>query len=272
MHSKSPLLVAGMNDTGVVAPHPFEGLPAEFLSRLYTLPDGESLAGLGGLWSQLWHFIMWEGPAQSGAGTSTSAGGWTLSDVVATSNSTAAVANTRNGELVLTASAVANASPTLALGLTTGPMSFIYSAGKRLWCFARLKIATVASTEFFFGLGTADTQPTTTNTFPSDGIFFNKAAAATNLALDVRKDGTSTQKTNVLTTALADATYVTIGFNVNSRGDIVPFQNGLALTSSIVPAGSANIPGSGDPMQFMLGFRGASQVVTLDWLMLGQEI
>lgn len=265
MHSKSPLLVAGTNDTGVVAPHPFEGLPAEFLSRLYTLPDGESLAGLGGVLAYFNHFLQWEGPLAEG-----SAGGWTLSGV--TGAATITQPNTRNGEIALTADATASANPTLALGGAAAPANFIYAVGKRMWCFARLKIATVASTEFFLGLGTPDTGPTTTNTFPSDGIFFNKAAAATNLALDVRKDGTSTQKTNVLSSVLADATYTTIGFHVNLRGDIVPFQNGVALTSSIVAAGSANIPGSGDPMQFMVGFLGASQVVTLDWLLLGQEI
>lgn len=265
MRSKSPLLVAGTNDTGVVANHPFEGLPAEFLSRLYSLPDGESLAGLGGLLAYFNHFLQWEGPLAEGA-----SGGWTLSGV--TGAATITQPSVRNGEIALTADATANCDPTLALGGAAAPANFIYSVGKRIWCFARLKIATVASTELFFGLGTPDTEPTTTNTFPSDGIFFNKAAAATNLALDVRKDGTSTQKTSVLSTALANATYTTIGFNVNTRGDITPYQNGVALVASQVAAESANIPGSGDPMQFMLGFRGASQIVTLDWLLLAQEI
>lgn len=265
MHTKSPLLVAGTNDTGVVAPHPFEGLPAEYLSRLYTLPNGESLAGLGGVLAYFNHFLRWEGPLAEGA-----AGGWVLSGT--TGAATITQPSVRNGEIALTADATGSCNPTLALGGAAAPANFIYAVGKRMWCFARLKIATVASTELFFGLGTPDTSPTTTGTFPSDGIFFNKAAAATNLALDVRKDGTSTQKTNVLTSALADATYVTIGFNVNVKGDITPFLNGAALTNSIVAAGSANIPGSGDPMQFMVGFLGASQIVTLDWLLLGQEI
>lgn len=262
MRTKAPLLVAGTQDAStVVQYHPFEGLPAEVLVGLYNLPDGESLAGLGGLVHYFNHFLRWEGPVAEGA-----AGGWTLSGV--TGAATITQPNVRSGEIALTADATANCDPTLAMNGSP----FIYAVGKQLWCFARLKIATVASTELFIGLGTADTEPTTTNTFPSDGIFFNKAAAATNLALDVRKDGTSTQKTNVLTTALADATYTTIGVRVDRLGNIMPYQNGVALINSSVAAGSANIPGSGDPMQFMLGFRGASQVVTLDWLLLAQEI
>jgi hypothetical protein len=265
MRTKSPLLVAGTQDGGLATHHPFEGLPAEILAGLYTLPGSESLAGLGGMLSYFNHFLLWEGPLAEG-----SASGWTLSGV--TGAATITQPNVRHGEIAITADATANCDPTLAMGGAAAPAPFIYAVGKRLWCFARLKIATVASTELFFGLGTPDTEPTTTNTFPSDGIFFNKAAAATNLALDVRKDGTSTQKTNVLTSVLTDATYVTIGFTVNSRGDITPYLNGNALLASQVVAGTANIPGSGDPMQFMLGFRGASQIVTLDWLLLGQEI
>lgn len=265
MRSKAPLLVSGTNDTGVLANHPFEGLPAEILSGLYTLPHGESLAGLGGMLHYFNHFLHWEGPLAEGA-----AAGWVLSGV--TGAATITRPNTRNGELVLTADATANCDPTLALGGAAGPAQFIYSVGKRLWCFVRLKIGTVASTELFLGLGTPDTEPTVTNTFPSDGIFFNKAAAATNLALDVRKDGTSTQKTSVLSTVLADGVYTTVGFAVNARGDITPYQDGVALVASQVLAGAANIPGAGDPMQFMVGFRGASQTVTLDWLLLAQEI
>lgn len=265
MRTKSPLLVAGTNDTGVVANHPFEGLPAQFLSGLYSLPDGESLSGLGGMLAYFNHFLQWEGPLAAGT-----AGGWTLSGV--TGAGTIVQPNVRNGAIALTADATVNADPALALGGAAAPASFIYAVGKRLWCFARLKMLTVASTEFFFGLGTPDTEPTVTNTFPADGIFFEKAAAATTLDFHARKDGTSTEKTSVLSTALVDDTYITVGFNVNARGDITPYQNGVALTASQIAAGTANIPGSGDPMQFLVGFRGASLSVTLDWLLLAQEI
>lgn len=263
MRTKAPLLVAGTQDgSTVVQYHPFEGLPAQVLSGLYNLPDGESLSGLGGLVHYFNHFLRWEGPVAEGA-----AGGWTLSGV--TGAATITQPSVRNGAIAITADATANCDPTLALNGSP----FAYSVGKRAWCFARFKMATVASTEFFIGLGTADTEPTVTNTFPADGIFFEKAAAATNLDFHARKDGTSTEKAAALSTVLADDTYTTVGFTIDKLGNIMPYQNGVALISSFIAAGTANIPSAAaDVLQFMVGHRGASQIVTLDWLLLAQEV
>lgn len=263
MHTKSPLLVAGEVSPSNY-PHPFSGLPAEVLAGLYTLPDGESLAGLGGLLHYFNHFLRWEGPL-----TEAAAGGWVLSGT--TGAATITQPNSRNGDIVLTGDATGSCNPTLALGGAAAPANFIYSVGKRLWCFARLKLVTVATTEVFFGLGTPDTSPCVTGTFPSDGIFFNKPSTATKLSLDARKDGTSTAKATI-TGTLLDDTYTTLGILVDAKGNIIPYQDGAAIAAGVIVAGTANIPAVGDPMQFMLGILGASMTCTVDWLLLGQEI
>lgn len=263
-HSKTSWLYAGSSDKPAINRSPLEGFPLEGAGLVIPLDGSDMGAGLGGVWAYSNHFYLWEGPIAEGA-----AGGWLLSGV--TGVATIALTNVRNGEIAITADATANADPTLALGSAALGASFGYVVGKRMWCFARLKIATVASTEFFFGLGTPDTEPTVTNTFPSDGIFFNKAAADTKLSFDARKDGTSTSKALIGAT-LVDATYTLVGFLVDARGNIIPYQDGAAITAGIVGAGTANIPiATADVLQFMIGFRGASQVVTLDWLGLGQE-
>jgi len=139
-----------------------------------------------------------------------------------------------------------------------------------IWCFTRVKLLTVASMEFFFGLATPDTAPCTSDTLPSDGIFFWKASSDTKLSFDVRKDGTSTSKTSIGST-LVDATYFTIGFRVFANGSVVPYFNGTALVASGINAATANLPVAGDVMQLMTGFKGASMTATYDWMLAAQE-
>lgn len=235
-----------------------ENMPVDIMGQFG--PDG-----LGGLLRYFNHFLQWEGPTAEG-----SAGGWTLSGV--TGVATIVLSDVRAGEIVLTADATAGADPTLQLGSATAGMSFRYVVGKRMWCHARLKIGTVTSTEMLIGLATADTEPTVTNTFPADGIFLEKAAAATTFDFHARKDGTSTERTAQGTTLVND-TYIVVGFYVDATGNIHLFMNNAEVTAGLIAAGTANIPsGAADTLQFMVGFRGASQTVALDWLLMGQEI
>lgn len=262
--SQSPWIYQPTKDIGATHYHPFDGLPLEVLGQLYPRAGNPTPAGTGGVIGYFNHFFGWEGPVTEGA-----ASGWALSG--ATGTATIALTDTRHGEIVLTADATSSASPTLQYGSTTAGANFLYSIGKRMWVFGRFKIGTVTSTEFFFGLGTPDTVPT--STFPSDGIFFEKATAATNLDFHARKDGTSTERTLALSSVLVDATYVTVGFCVDNLGNIVPYHNGTALLSKAINVGTANIPsGASDVLQFMTSFVGASQTVSYDWLLFYQEI
>lgn len=262
--SRSPFRYGDVSDVARGTLHPFQDLPLHILNELLPLDDSPSPQGLGGVEYYFNHFLRWEGPQAEGA-----AAGWLLSGVTGTA--TVALTNARGGEIALTADATANCDPTLQLGAAATGAPFGYVLGKRIWVFSRLKIGTVASTEFFFGLGTPDTEPTVTNTFPSDGIFFHKTAAATQLSFDARKDGTSTSRATI-SSVLVDNTYVTLGFMVDPFGNVNPYQNGSLVVAGVVPVGNANIPSAvADVLQFMVGFRGASQVVTLDWLLLAQE-
>lgn len=264
--SQSPWIYRATADVGAVHLHPFDGLPLQIIDQLYPLSGEPTPAGTGGRIGYFNHFFGWEGPLSEGA-----ASGWALSGV--TGAATIALNNLRNGEIVLTADATANCDPTLQYGSTSLGARFVYSVGKRIWCFTRCKLSTVTSMEFFFGIATPDTEPTVTNTLPSDGIFFEKADSATNMDFHARQDGTSTERTAMLPSVLVNDTYVTIGFCVDALGNIVPYHNGTALVSKAIAVGDANIPNAAaDVMQFITGFRGASQAVTYDWILFYQEI
>lgn len=249
----------GEQDAGKRGPHPFSGIPMDLYNRLGDL-------GTNGINYYFNHFHQWEGPVAEG-----SAAGWVLSGT--TGAATIALVNNREGAIVLTADATASCNPTLQLGSATLGAGFGYVVGKRMWCFARLKVAGVATTELFFGLATPDTSPTTTGTFPSDGIFFEKALTATSLNFHARQDGTSTTKTSATTTALADDTYTTIGFMVDKSGSLFPYQNGSFMYLSGINKTDTNIPdATADVLQLTLGILGASKTCTIDWVLAAQEI
>lgn len=235
----------------------FNDLPIEVVAQI-----GET--GLTGVQYYFNHFLRWEGPT-----TEAAAGGWILSGP--TGAATIALSDVRNGEITLTLDATGSAVATLQLGSATVGMNFIYSVGKKLWCFARLKWVTVATTEVFLGLGTADTSPCVTGTHPSDGIFFYKASTDTKISFQARKDGTGTAKASIGTT-LVDDTYTILGFYVDALGNINPSQDQVDLSGSQIAAGTANIPGAADKMQFMVGILGASMTCSIDWLLVAQEI
>ncbi len=247
--------IDGVQDTANNFRSGFSGLPGHVLSAVG--PDG--ITGVVGLFED---FFVWTGPVAEGA-----AGGWLLSGP--TGAATIVLSDDRRGIAALTTDATGSAVATLQAAAATTAENFQYDATKRLWVFTRAKLQTVASMEFFFGLGTGDTSPTTTGTFPSDGIFFEKASSATDLDFHARKDGTSTERTSIGVT-LADDTYSVLGFMVEA-GSITPYYNGVALTSKAIGAGTANIPASGDPMALMIGHLGASLATTIDWLLAMQE-
>lgn len=234
----------------------FSGLPIELVGAV----GEDGISGVVGIFED---FMKWTGPVAEGA-----AAGWLLSGP--TGAATITLPNVREGAALLTTDATASAVATLHGATTTGQMNFIYNTTKRMWVAARFNLLTVASMEVFFGVGTGDTSPTTSGTFPSDGIFFEKAAAATDFDFHVRKDGTSTEKTAIGAT-LADATYLTLGFLVDLGGSVTPYWNGRALLSKAIAAGTANLPDAADVMQLMIGFLGASMTMQIDWLLAVQE-
>lgn len=250
---------ANMTSGGVILPHPFTGLPVDIVARI-----GDDTLARSFVYYN--HFHTWEGPLSAA-----SAGGWTFT--AATGTDTIAISTSASGKIVLTNDATGSAKSCLTYAPAgTGHSPFTFTKGKRMWCFANLAFGTVASTEFFMGFGTPDLSPSTSDTFPSDGIFLEKAASATDLDFHVRQDGSSTESTPALGTTFTDGTSKTVGFVVDLDGNGIPYLGLTPQISKIVPNSSTNWPDAGaDVMTFMVGHRGASQTVTLDWLLFGAE-
>jgi hypothetical protein len=242
--------------TGTVT-HPFGGLPVEVIGQL----GADGATGVQYYFNQM---LSWDGPAAEGT-----SGNWILSGTTGVATITAS--NVRFGEIILTADSTGSANPTLQFGSIASAAPFLYTVGKRMWCFIRMALGTVATTEVFFGLATPDTSPTVTGTFPSDGIFFHKASTATKLSFAARKDGTSTDKSLVSGT-LTDGTYTTIGFRIGLLGNLMPYQDGSVIAAGVIPVGTANIPtAAADVLQPIIGILGASMTMKIDWVLFAQE-
>jgi len=96
---------------------------------------------------------------------------------------------------------------------------FQYVAGKKLAFLCRLQVANVTTSSILAGLINTTATPFAA---VADGIYFSKAAASTNLVLNVVTGGSS-KGTATLAGALANATDIDLGFVVNRLGDIKAF-------------------------------------------------
>jgi hypothetical protein len=253
-HFGGPVIYASPNQNS-----PFEGLPMEAVARM-------GADGLGGMQFYFNHFLQWEGPVAEG-----SAGGWTLTD--GTGTSTIAYGDSREGSIVLTADATSGADCCLQLGSATVGKQFGYTVGKRLACFARYKTSSIATgRKHFLGFGTPTTTPGVTA--PTNGIFLRNGTAVATLDLVAKEGSNSTAKTSQIT--LAANTYYVSGFLVDATGNLHLYHNGSEIAAALIAVGSTGLATlNGDAtktLQFIVDHVLASATLTLDWLLIGQDV
>lgn len=124
---------------------------------------------------------------------------WTATS---TGAATYAAGDAANGILLITNSAANNDLAALQWDNET----FGLDPKKRSWMKVRLKVNNASLAQMAVGLQIRDTTPLAV----SDGVFFGKAGGTTNLTFTVVKN--SVASTVVLANALADDTFVEIGF------------------------------------------------------------
>ena len=135
--------------------------------------------------------------------------------VTATGGSVAATAASGSGgRILLTTGATATNFAELQLSAA----SFQYVAGKKLAYLCRLQVASATPSAFIAGLINTTTAPFTLSNI-TDGIYFNKAAASTDITVLVRT-GSATIGSVTISGALADATDIDLGFYVDRLGNI----------------------------------------------------
>lgn len=210
-------------------------------------------------------FHKYTGPA---VGTGSPAGGWTVND--GNTGVVVAEASSQFGSVRVETDGTENDNTHLSLS----GESFRYVVGKRLWCFARLNVSDANDMEALFGLIIATADPLG-GTFPTDGIFFEKAETATEFDFHVRKDGASTESTLVSST-LTDGGYVVLGFVVDPSGAVTAYEgtglNDLTVIDTVA-TGNANLPDDED-LTLTFGAEtgdNAAKDITIDWCFVCQE-
>lgn len=238
---------------------PFTGLPLDLVAQV-----GDD--GLGGIQYYFNHFYTWEGPVNA----TSPVGGWLLTQTAGGAGDSALTVRdgVQFGVLRITTDAADNDRTQIQFKGS----SFKYVVGKRLWCLARIALQDANDGEFGFGL-IEESDTDMVNTFPTDGIFFEKTETATDLDFHARKDGASTEKTAYSGATLADDTFFICGFTVDVLGNITPWYNGAPMTSKIINAGDANIVDD-EVLSLAIEIQtgaAATRYVDLDWLLVAQE-
>lgn len=152
------------------------------------------------------------------------AGNWT---VTASTGTTALAAG--NGGLVVQTTSTTGSDVQHNL---KNPLSIALTSTNRFWFLWRGKVDTVSNSVWVLGLTGA-----LTSFVPTDGVYLSKAAAATNLVLNVRKSSTST--TASLGGTIADATNIVAGFFYDAKASPTIY----AFMGTSTTMNSSNSPG-----------------------------
>ena len=142
---------------------------------------------------------------------------------------------------------------------------FRYVVGKRMWFGIRCSLDDVNLADLAFGL-IIESDTNMINTFPTDGIFFEKISTATAMDFHVRKNGTSTEAAAIDSSAMVDATMRTYQFYVDDKGNIYYYIDGVLIGT--VAAGDANIV---DDEDLTLAFQvqngsAVARTLKVDWI------
>lgn len=246
------------------AGNPLSGIPWNFLSNVH---DVSNYLGYSN------DFARWEGPAGTNLATTTE-GGWTATIIALGAGNAGAIQvldSLEGGYLELLTD---NASGD-NINLVMDGSHFRYELGKELWFATKFRIDDVDAAAVAMGL-VIENLTDFVGTFPTDAIFFEKAAAGTVLNAHVRKNGTSTEDTTASAT-LTDATDHIAGFHVNKAGSIEFFDgtslNALTVNASVASS-DANIPDDEDLSPFLGVETGAAagHSLRVDWVVAVSEV
>ena len=179
----------------------------------------------------------WQGPVGDGT-----AGGWTVTSVDGGGDAGEVVGirdTDEGGVLRILTNDADNDNTQLQMAGSV----FKYNVGKQMWFFAKVAVEDANLSDLAMGL-IIESDTNMINTFPTDGIFFEKVTVPTEMDFHVRKNGASTEST-LITGTLADDTFRVMGFHVDVAGNVhaydgTTFQNMVKVAT--VAVGNANIP------------------------------
>lgn len=242
--------------------HPFNGVDMTLASKISSLLGQHGYAN---------DFHTWEGPAGDSAAPGT--GGWICTSVD-TGGDAGEVVDVKDSTTYGALRILTNDADNDNTQIQMNGSALKYVAGKQMWFFARIAPQDANDGEIGIGL-ILETDTDMVNTFPDDGIFFEKTETATELDFHVRKDGTSSESTAV-TGTLADDTFRIVGFHVQTDGSIDVYDGtdvDALVNVATVASTNANLPDDEDltvAIQVQTGTT-ATRYLDIDWLLVAQE-
>ena len=194
------------------------------------------------------HFVV--GPLTG----STSAAGWTITQITATSSGTVHMADEVGGWLNLKGGTHDGAG----VQMQSQGEAFLCAANKDIYYELSLKATDADDLDWFVGLSNTDTNVFSTD--PDNIIAFRGDDSDANIDFQVRSAGTGNKADTG--TDLVNATAIRLGFYVKGVTSVTPYINGAALT-----AVTANIPTSEMCLVFGMlnGAMQANNILAIDW-------
>jgi hypothetical protein len=252
-----------INDRYTRSGHPFDQCPTAPLDRI---------SSISGYHYYLEHFETYEGPAGNTGNTITD--GWLLGDT-----NTAVIAIDAAAQFGALNMATAGAENDSVFLMRPGGQ-WAYTAGKRLWCFAKFNLTDANDMDAYFGLRADATTEAAIDTIAeniavANGVFFEKAETATQFDFHTRNTSVGTEDT-LVTSAFSDSVDRMIGFTVDTAGAIhawdgTTFDNLTEVATRAV--GVSSIPTAN--LSLCFGFENGAgadaENMTVDWLFVAQE-
>lgn len=185
---------------------------------------------------------------------------WTITTTEAGAGSaTEAVSDADGGVLLITNDDADNDADFFQWASET----YTFTAGKKLFFKARVKVSDATQSDFVLGLQITDTTPLDV----TDGVFFQKDDGDANLDVHVEKDGTATSSTAVHT--VVDDTWMVLGFAYNGLDAVDFFVDDARVATLAV----ANLP---DDEELTISFgiqngEAAAKTMSVDYILVAKE-
>jgi len=241
------------------------GTPTRFTHGVTTAAREATLGMFGMPDPTLWHVFFDD---FNGFVTDTTpAGKYTITTVEAGgSSATEAIGDAAGGVLVITNDAADNDSDFFQkIG-----ESFLIAAGKKALFKIRFKVSDATLSDWIAGLVITDTTPlAAAGDGATDGIFFQKDSADTDIDFYVQKNATTGQLTNTaVASAAADDTYMTLGFYYNGKRSVELFKNDVMFkTVDLTTAPSTYLPDTELTVTFGIqNGEAVAKVMTIDYV------
>jgi hypothetical protein len=188
------------------------------------------------------------------------AGDWVVTETDA--GATQALTAGDGGWLLITNTAADND----LVALQKTPAAFAFTAGKKTFFSARLKVSNATQCDFVVGLQVVDVTPLDV----TDGVYFLKADDAATVSIICRKDASTGSTSASAIATLADDTFVTLAWYYDGVDKIVYAVNGAVLGS--LAATSAFLPDTICTVSFALqNGSAAARTMTVDYLFVAEE-